>query len=115
HIAVLANTTITAIHQQPQNKLVLQLTDAVRQKQQTLLVDGLCVRLGIEPNTAFLQYQIATDENGYLLVNGAQRTSLPHVYAIGDVCRPVCFSVATAIGQGAIAVKDIARRLQRGE
>jgi thioredoxin reductase len=30
------------------------------------------------------------------------------VYAAGDVCRPVCLSVATAVGQGAIAAKDIA-------
>jgi thioredoxin reductase len=29
------------------------------------------------------------------------------VYAAGDVCRPACLSVATAVGQGAISAKEI--------
>lgn len=108
-IAVRTDSVIQEINQHPTGRLELRLIDA-----QTLLVEGLVVRLGIEPNTTFLQAQLATDEAGYILVDCAQRTSLPHVYASGDVCRPVCLSVATAIGHGAIAAKAIAQMLHSG-
>lgn len=114
-ITVMTNRLIQEIEQQPQGKLALRLTDITRQTQQTLRVEGLFVRLGIAPNTELLQQQVALDETGYVLVDRAQRTSLAHVYAIGDVCRPVCLSVATAIGHGAIAAKAIAEALRQNE
>ena len=77
-----------------------------------LIVEGLFVRLGIEPNTAFLQGQLALDEVGYIQVDRAQRTSVTNIYAVGDVCHPVCLSIATAIGHGAIAAKHIAETFQ---
>jgi thioredoxin reductase (NADPH) len=103
---------IAAIHQPTAGRLGLTLVDRATAKPQTVTINGLFVRIGIEPNTAFLQGQVALDEAGYLLVDRAQRTVVPNVYAIGDVVRPVCLSVATAIGHGAIAVKDIAQTLQ---
>ncbi|HYE72668.1 MAG TPA: FAD-dependent oxidoreductase, partial [Blastocatellia bacterium] len=71
------------------------------------------IRIGIEPNTEQVRGQVELDSEGYVVVNRAQRTSVENVYAAGDVCRPVCLSVATAVGQGAVSVKDIAERLKR--
>lgn len=113
HIELRTHTEITTIHQLTNDQLALTLLNRESLRQQNLLVDGLFVRLGIEPNTAFLHQQVKLDEAGYILVDQAQRTSVPKVYAVGDVCRPVCFSLATAIGQGAIAAKHIAHTLQR--
>lgn len=70
------------------------------------------VRIGITPNTEFLQGQLELDEAGYLRVDQHQRTSRACVYAVGDVCRPVCLSVATAVGQGAVAAKALFQLLQ---
>lgn len=67
------------------------------------------VRIGITPNTEFLGGQLTLDEAGYIRVDQQQRTSCAGVYAVGDVCQPLCLSVATATGQGAIAVKAIAQ------
>lgn len=110
-IKVLANNEIAGIHQAANSKLALSVRN--RTTVMELMVEGLFVRLGIEPNTAFLQGQIALDETGYILVDRAQRTSLTNVYAVGDVCRPLCLSIATAIGHGAIAAKHIAQTFQR--
>lgn len=70
------------------------------------------IRLGIVPNTELLQGQIELDEAGYIKVDAQQQTSLKLIYAVGDVCRPACLSVATAVGHGAVAVKAAAAALQ---
>ena len=72
--------------------------------------EGVFVRVGIAPNTAAFGGQIEMDESGYIVVDQQQRTSAEWVYAAGDVCNPVCLSVATAVGHGAIAAKDIKER-----
>jgi thioredoxin reductase (NADPH) len=70
--------------------------------------EAVFIRIGVQPNTEFLQGQVALDEAGYIAVDARQRTSLALIYAVGDVCRPACLSVATAVGHGALAVKDAA-------
>lgn len=75
---------------------------------------ALFVKIGVQPNTDLFAGQISLDEEGYLMVDGCQRTEVDEVYAVGDVTRPVCLSIATAVGHGAIAAKEIAlRRLAR--
>jgi thioredoxin reductase (NADPH) len=76
-------------------------------ERRTIETEGVFVRIGIAPNTEPFRDQIELDEDGYIEVDRRQRTSLEMVYAAGDVCRPACLSVATAVGQGAIAAKDI--------
>ncbi|MFM8394973.1 MAG: NAD(P)/FAD-dependent oxidoreductase [Acidobacteriota bacterium] len=71
------------------------------------------IKIGITPNTEALVGHLASDDGGYIIVNQRQQTSLDWVYAVGDVTNPVCLSVATAVGQAAIAVKDIKERLER--
>ena len=83
-------------------------TNATRE----LFADAVFIRVGVAPNTEFLQGQVALDEATYIKIDARQRTSLELVYAVGDVCRPACLSVATAVGYGALAVKDAVTVLQ---
>jgi thioredoxin reductase (NADPH) len=75
--------------------------------------EGVFIRIGVSPNTDQFREQIELDDDGYIKVDLRQKTSVEMVYAAGDVCRPVCLSVATAVGQAAIAAKDIAISLHR--
>lgn len=111
-IAVLANHQITELHELTNDSLRVSLANHREGTQQDIIVSGLFVRLGIAPNTAFLQGQLALDEAGYVITDRAQKTSSANVYAVGDVCRPVCLSLSTALGHGAIAAKDIAETLR---
>lgn len=77
-------------------------------QQQTIATEGVFIRAGIAPNTESFREQIELDEAGYIKTNRRQQTSIEGVYAAGDVCKPVCLSVATAAGQGAIAAKAAA-------
>lgn len=77
-------------------------------QRQAIATEGVFIRAGIAPNTESFREQIELDEAGYIKTNRRQQTSIEGIYAAGDVCRPVCLSVATAAGQGAIAAKAAA-------
>jgi thioredoxin reductase (NADPH) len=76
-------------------------------------VEAVFIRVGIAPNTEMFRGQVELDDEGYVKVDQRQRTSVEMVYAAGDVCRPVCLSIATAVGHGATAVKDIATAVRQ--
>lgn len=78
-------------------------TDAVKE----LEVDGVFVAIGHEPNTAFLDKQLPTDDRGYLqVIPGSSRTAITGVFAAGDVCDPVYRQAVTAAGMGCMAALE---------
>ncbi|MEO9334948.1 thioredoxin-disulfide reductase [Ectopseudomonas guguanensis] len=80
-----------------------------------LKVDGLFVAIGHTPNTALFDGQLAL-KNGYLVVNGgregnATATSIPGVFAAGDVADSVYRQAITSAGAGCMAALDVERYL----
>jgi len=84
--------------------------------EQTLSVDGVFVYLrGRAPITDFLGGQLPTDESGCLLVDAEMQTSIPGVFAVGDVlCQHVKQAVISA-AEGAIAGVAVRRYLSGRE
>lgn len=78
-----------------------------------LAVAGLFVRVGWDPRTDLLRGQVALDREGYVKAGVGGGTSVPGVYAAGDVCSPRCPSLANAAGQGAAAGWEIVRYVGR--
>jgi len=76
-----------------------------------LAVRGVLIRIGVEPNTELFREQLETDEKGFIKVSGQQETSVPMVFAIGDVSNPLAPTISSATGAGATAAKVIAARL----
>lgn len=76
-----------------------------------LAVRGVLIRIGVEPNTDLFRVQLALDQRGYVAVNGEQETSVPMVFAAGDVSNPSAPTISGATGAGATAAKVIAARL----
>ena len=76
-----------------------------------LAVRGVLIRIGVEPNTELFREQLETDEKGFIQVSSQQETSVPMVFAVGDVSNPLAPTISSATGAGATAAKVIAARL----
>lgn len=66
-----------------------------------------------KPGTEFMDGLIEIDEKGYAVVDDNCETSVPGVYAIGDVRRRKFHQVATAVGDGAIVGMDAIRHMKK--
>ncbi|NPV14887.1 thioredoxin-disulfide reductase [candidate division WOR-3 bacterium] len=69
----------------------------------TLPVAALFIYVGLAPNTAWCQGMLNLDEAGFIITDDSLQTSLPGVFAAGDVRRKALRQIATAVGDGALA------------
>lgn len=80
-----------------------------------LAVEGCFVWVGISPNTAFLNGAVEVDQAGFVKVNSRMETSVPGVYAAGDVRNTPLRQVSTAVGDAAIAASRAAGYIESME
>ena len=64
---------------------------------------GVFVFAGYVPNTALIKDLVELDEQGCIITSDCQETSVPGVFAAGDVCRKILRQAVTAAADGAIA------------
>ena len=76
-----------------------------------LPIDGVFVYVGLDPNTRLFAGQLALDDSGYIVTDKRQHTSVPGVFAAGDVQDPNFRQVVIASGTGAAAAIEADRFL----
>jgi thioredoxin reductase (NADPH) len=87
------------------NKAVL--FDSKTGETKELAVDGVFVQIGEAPNSQLAKNAgVEVDEHGYIKIDMFQRTSIPGVYAAGDVTNHPVKQVGTAVGQGITAALE---------
>jgi len=77
-----------------------------------LPVKGVFVFIGLTPNTSFLEGQLKMIKDGFIITDKDMQTSIPGVFAAGDVRSKLLRQISTAIGDGAIAGFSAARYIE---
>ena len=82
----------------------VRLRDTVTGEESVVDCDGVFVSVGRQPATALAVGQLALDGGGYIVAGETTETSIPGVYAVGDVRTKPLRQVVTAVADGAVAV-----------
>jgi thioredoxin reductase (NADPH) len=84
----------------------------------TKSIGSVFVMIGAEPNTGWLYGTVKLDQKGFVLTGGSDgfestpyATSVPGMYAVGDVRANSVKRVASAVGEGSVVISDVHRHL----
>jgi thioredoxin reductase (NADPH) len=111
-IEVIWNTVPTEIQGGVQGVENLLLTNTQTHRASSLKVNGVFVFIGIQPNTGFLPSDLELDNLGFIVTDQEMATSIPGVFAAGDVRSKSLRQIVTAVGEGAIAATGAGRYLE---
>ena len=87
----------------------VEVSDVATGEKRTLDVQGIYVRIGLVPNTQFLQGTLELTPAGQVPVNEQMATAIPGVYAAGDIRTNSPAQMATAVGDGVTAAMALGR------
>ncbi len=94
----------------------LRIRDVATGRDRTLPVSGVFIAIGHTPTTAAFRGQVALDDEGYVVTApGTTRTSVPGVFAAGDVQDKIWRQAVTAAGTGCMAALEAEKWLSEQE
>jgi len=93
------------------DKMITEIEDIKTGLKSELASDGVFVFIGMKPNIGLFREKLELDQWGYIKTDEDMRTSLPGVYAVGDVISKKYRQITTAVSDGTIAAIAIAKEL----
>lgn len=103
-VDLLEGYTVTEV--QASDGAVHAIQVARNRQVQRLPVQAVFVELGLVPNTHMVRQLVRLDEHGFIVIDDHNRTSLPGLFAAGDVTSYLCEQILIAIGEGARAAQS---------
>ena len=117
-IEVRWNTRVTEIRGDERGVKALALEDTVTGARSELAVGGVFIFIGFRPNSGLVEGHVRHDAAGYLVTDERMMTSLPGLFAAGDVRSQLTRQITTAVGDAttaAVAVEKYLAALREGQ
>jgi len=93
------------------DKIVTEIENVKTKVHQKLFSDGVFIFIGMKPNIQLFKDKLELDRWGYIKTDDEMKTSMPGVYAVGDVISKKYRQITTAVADGTIAAMAIAKEL----
>jgi len=93
------------------DQMFVEVEDLNTKEIKTLKADGVFIFIGMKPNLGLFTEKLELDQWGYIKTDDEMRTSIPGVYAVGDVISKKYRQITTAVADGTIAAISIAKEL----
>jgi thioredoxin reductase (NADPH) len=102
-IEVLWNAVVTGIHSNEQGVSGVSLKDTKTGAERELATDGVFIFVGFSPNNQVVPAGIKANANGYVITDEKCETSIPGIFAIGDLRQKYANQIVIAAADGCIA------------
>ena len=93
------------------DKIVTEIENVKTKIRQKLISDGVFIFIGMKPNVSLFSDRLELDRWGYIKTDEDMRTSVPGVFAVGDVISKKYRQITTAVADGTIAAMAIAKEM----
>lgn len=111
NVSFMWSTEVRALHGEEGKLVSAQVEHLGDGSLETVPVDGLFVAVGTQPNTEFLAGALPLDAGGYIAASETGETSIPGVFAAGDVRAKTLRQVVTAVSDGAVCAEQAANHV----
>lgn len=106
------NTVVKQVNEKDGKVGSVTLESTVDGSQREFETAGVFVYIGLDPLTAPFKELGILDENGYIVTNENMETTIPGIYAAGDVREKLLRQIVTATGDGSIAAQSAQKYLE---
>lgn len=117
---LLANPNISVMYEnEPRSfskedgKMTIEIENTQTKQRQKLTTDGVFIFIGFVPNISLFKDALELDSWGYIKTNEDMQTSVPGVYAVGDVISKKYRQITTAVADGTIAALAVSSYLNQ--
>jgi thioredoxin reductase (NADPH) len=110
-IEVIWNKQVREFKGAPQGLRWIELVDTGTGAEQVLDASGAFVFIGFQPNTGLVKQHVEHDPNGYLVTDDRMMTSIPGLFAAGDVRAQLTRQITTAVGDATTAAIAVEKYL----
>jgi alkyl hydroperoxide reductase subunit F len=101
--SIITNAQTKVIHGDGQKVNALEYINRTNNKEEKMELDGVFVQIGLLPNSQFLKGTLELSKFGEIIIDEKGRTSIPGIYAAGDITTIPYKQIIIAMGEGAKA------------
>ena len=103
NISLHTNTQTTGLIGDDQSLSLVTYRNTVTAEEDAIEVDGIFIQIGLSPNSKIFANELQLTQRGEIEIDASCRTSIPGVYAAGDVSTVPYKQIVVAMGEGAKA------------